>query len=162
MLVPFAHHCVLHLAILDDIRHLEVAEFMCGKDFQSCLRPFVESLKHGDCQCVLHREMPCAVIYGVTTIGVVGIQVVISFGIIVSGGIVGLIDTPIVVEIQCMYDARHRHILFLECVGKCCFNTVSQCFIGLIVGKDQRFFFHILLFLTLFLLLFLSFGIVLL
>ena len=99
---------------------------MGGKDLESCLHPFVESLEHGNGESVFHLGELCLVEYGVAGIDVVGIGVVICIGIVVLGRLVCLIDMVVVVEVKGMYEACHRHILFLHRCGNGVLHGLSS------------------------------------
>ena len=90
------------------VGQFKVGKVVRHKGFQTCLRVFVEPLEQGYGEGVAELEMVGAVVDGVA--GQLGNGVVV-LGVVVVGGVVGLVDALVVVELQRVDKTGHGHIL---------------------------------------------------
>ena len=88
----------------------EVPHVRCYECFQPGFCPLVESFKQCHGKRVLQFVMPCLVINGITS---QSSQIIVCVCIEIIRCFVSLIDALVVVEMQCMDETRHRHILVL-------------------------------------------------
>ena len=96
------------------VGHGIFAQFVGGEYFQTCLHPFVESLKHGNGKDILHLSEFRLIVDRVARIDIRHVAVVVSVGIISFWCLICLIDMVVVVEVESMDKARHGNILFLH------------------------------------------------
>ena len=88
-----------------------MAQFRGGEYLESRLCPFVESLEHCNRQGVLQRVVARLVVDGVAAQSEVH---VIGVGIEVCWCLVSLVNPPVVVEAECVDEARYRHVFIFH------------------------------------------------
>ena len=84
-----------------------------NKTFQSGLHPFVESFEQCNSKGIFYAEVFGLVVNRVIT----KLQSLIIIGvlIIISWGVIRLIDAVIIIYVESMYEAGYWHILALHC-----------------------------------------------
>ena len=95
-------------------RHLVVTVFVGNESFQTRFHVFVEALQQSQRKGVLDGCQFIFVVDALIFIASLVIQVVIRVGIVVRGRSVSLIDTVVVVDVQCVDKTGDGHIFTLH------------------------------------------------
>ena len=94
--------------------HLILAIFVRGKELETCLDILVKAFEQGYSESVLDGSVLKAVVDGVAGIGSLVILIIISVGIVVRRGLIGLIDAVVAVDVEGVDNAGYGDVLLLH------------------------------------------------